>query len=65
MNEGQKRTRKEDNGCPYAGNIFTVKNSLQCTRVFYIKKTVSLPFSCSVFLFSLTLALKFHSFFFS
>ncbi len=44
------------NGCPYTGNIFTVKNVLQVySRIFLHKNSVSLPFSCLIFFFFLWL----------
>jgi hypothetical protein len=54
-----------NNGCPYAGNIFTVKTVLLyiVQEYFFTLKKISVAaFLVFTFHFSLTLVLKFHSF---
>jgi hypothetical protein len=38
----------EINGCPYTGNIFTIKTELQCTQIFFTIKTVIISFFCLI-----------------
>jgi hypothetical protein len=37
-----------NNGCPYTGNIFTIKIELQCTRIFFTIKTVIISYFCLI-----------------